>query len=142
MTISCSASSVTVENKICGKLQKENIEASLVLFIMEGACSECINVEFQNIRENHEHINSLTVVGAFSNKRSFNSCANSIVFDKPLQKVFMDIAEFEGIKTASHLFYLFYEDGSFSNVFSPQACARNLTTDYYGFIKNNVIQKQ
>jgi hypothetical protein len=116
---------------ICEKIHNENIDSSLVLFIKEGSCAECIDVEFQNIKENREQINSLIVVGAFSNKRSFFSCVNAIAFDKPVKKIFMDMSEVEGVRIRAALFYFLYRDGSYSNVFYPQPCEQDLTKKYY-----------
>jgi hypothetical protein len=126
-----SNSKITVESKICEKISGENVDSSLVLFIMEGSCSECINAEFQNIEKNREQISSLTVVGAFSNRRSFISCVNAITFDKPVKKVFIDISELEGVRIRAALFYFLYRDGTCSNVFYPQPCERDLTKRYY-----------
>jgi hypothetical protein len=137
-----------VEIKICEKLHKENSATSLVLVIVEGGCSECINAEFQNLQKNEEHIDSLIVVGIFSKQRYFDACVNSIVFNKPLKKVYINKPELEKVKVKANLFYFVYKKSpvynynSFSNIFYPEACIPDLTAEYYSFVKNEVLTKK
>jgi hypothetical protein len=129
----------TIESKICDKLQEENINTSLVLFFSEGMCSECINIEFQNIKENSELINSVVIMGALYKRRDFNACVNSLVLDKPLKKVYIDIQELNKIEQIRFgtPFYFVYNSGtnSISNRFQSQGCNRSLTVDYFKEVK-------
>jgi hypothetical protein len=134
----------TIESKICEKLQDENINTSLVLFFSQGMCSECINIEFQNIQENSELISSLVIIGALSKKRDFYACVNSLVFDKPLKKVYIDIEELNKIEKIQFMLplYFIYNRGSnsISNRFQTQGCNRNLTVSYFEEVKE-IIEK-
>jgi hypothetical protein len=139
-------SNMPIEIKICEKLYKENVGTSLVLYISEGSCAECINVEFQNLVTNEELIDSLVIVGAFSKQRYFDACVNSIAFNKPLKKVFIDRSELKGVKIKSNLFYFVYQkslnySSAFSNVFYPEACMQDLTVKYYLSAKNKISGK-
>jgi hypothetical protein len=132
-----------IEIKICETLHKDNAETSLVLFISEGSCAECINVEFQNLAANGELIDSLIVVGAFSKRRYFDACVNSIAFNKPLKKIFIDRSELEGVKLKASLFYFVYRKSSdysnaFSDVFYPDVCMQDLTVKYYLSVRDKI----
>jgi hypothetical protein len=126
-------SDVPIGNIICKNLQKQNTYISLSLFISEEMCSDCINTEFKNIKEYGELINSLVIVGSFSNKRHFESCVNSIIFDKPIQKVLIKSEVGSRFKP----FYFIYhsDSNSISDIFYPTSCDRALTVNYYSSVK-------
>ena len=139
-TIFGCSKNVTLENKVCDRLNQENITTSLSLFISEGMCSECINTEFKNIKENRVIMNSLIIVGAFSNKRHFNACVNSIDSeDLPIKKVFINKSDLEGIQLNFSPFYFIYhgDSNSISDKFHPTICDRASTIKYFHFVKNN-----
>jgi hypothetical protein len=134
----------TIESKICEKLQEENINTSLVLFFSEGMCSECINIEFQNIKENSELINSLVIIGVLSKKRDFYANVNSLAFDKPFKKVYIDIKELNEIEQIRFMVPLYFvynsRSKSISNRFQAQGCNRGLTVSYFEEVQE-IIEK-
>jgi hypothetical protein len=139
LIFSCNTKNITIENKICEKFKQENIATSFSLFISEGMCSECINTEFQNIKENSEIMNSLIIVGVFSNKRHFNACVNSIDSENlPIKKVLINNLELNGIPLNFSPFYFIYhsDSNSVSDKFHPTICDRVSTIKYFHFVKN------
>lgn len=118
-------------------LKKEDIvqEKVLILFLAEGMCSECINQEFMNLKEQEKLLDCLVVVGVFSNKRIFNSCVNSL---KPKMKVFYDVKNLTANENLpANPIYLIYNRklNRVSDIFYPQACRITQTLEYFKNIK-------
>ena len=118
-------------------LKKEDIvqEKVLILFLAEGMCSECINQEFMNLKEQEKLLDCLVVVGVFSNKRIFNSCVNSL---KPKMKVFYDVKNLTANENLpANPIYLIYNRklNRVSDIFYPQACRITQTLEYLKNLK-------
>lgn len=110
----------------------------LVLFLAEGMCSECINQEFINLKEQKKLLDHLIVVGIFSHKRIFNSCVNSL---KPNMKVFYDVKLLAANESLpSNPVYLIYDrkQNRVSDIFYPQACRIAQTLEYFKNIKSAI----
>lgn len=117
------------------KNEKINPEKMLVLFLAEGMCSECINKEFMNLKEQEKFLDHLLVVGVFSNERIFNSCVNSL---KPKMKIFYDVKKLSvEEKLPANPIYFVYDQrqNQISDIFYPQACRISQTLEYYKNIK-------
>jgi PBP1b-binding outer membrane lipoprotein LpoB len=83
----------TIVSKLQERLFEEKTETSLVLFIAESMCSECINVEFQNIKKNKDVIKSLTIIGVFGHKRHFDACIASLTNSHiALKKIYINLS--------------------------------------------------
>jgi thioredoxin-related protein len=117
------------------RLSGEKHKTSLVLFISESMCSECVNIEFQNIKENKDNIKYLTIIGSFEQKRHFDACIASLTsYGITLEKIYINTKEIKEI--ISFPFYFFYNSNtiSLSDIFYPEPCAKDVTVKYYNII--------
>ena len=132
-----------MESFVLNVLKNEDVglEKKLVLFIAEGMCSECINKEFMNLKEQKDMQDHLVVIGMFSNKRLFMACVNSLNLKN--KAVFYDsklLASQAGIP--QNPIYMVYDrkQGIVSDVFTPQPCRIPLTLEYFKNIKNSLVR--
>jgi hypothetical protein len=111
---------------------------SLLLFISEGMCSECINKEFMNLRNDSIFGDNVDVIviGIFSKKRHFLSTVNHLPRAK---KIFIDKNTINKDVFAKGVvvFYSVYDKQSkqLTNIFYPDPCDQLSTLQYYKTIK-------
>lgn len=123
------------------KSEKFIQEKTLILFLAEGMCSECINKEFMNLKEQGKLLDNIVVVGVFSNKRIFDSCVNSL---RPKTKIFCNMMSLpENEKLPQSPIYLIYEQkrNRISDIFYPQACRVSQTLEYFKNIRTTVLSE-
>jgi hypothetical protein len=134
----CSEKDKGMGDILLENLSENEAQTSLVLFISEGMCSECIMSEFINLKENAGKIKSLTVVGAFANVRHFHACVNAMNYEGNIKKVYINTSKTKKIQLPKGTFYVLYkrEANSLSEIFYPQSCERDATVKYYISLQN------
>ncbi len=130
----------SIEPVITNELDRIKLEEKkyLVLFISEGMCSECINREFMNIKQNEWFGQHLIVFGIFSNERYFKSMVNPI-------NTYMNLYVSEDhitdeINRENGPFYVIYDTESLlmSHKMYPDPCDVQKTIEYYETVKKIV----
>jgi hypothetical protein len=121
-------------NETINKLMMENnYQSSLILFVSEKMCSECINKELINIQNNREIIENLVIIGVFPHERYFYSFVNRL---KPVNTLYIKSSEIN-ISTVNNVFYCVYDSKtkSISTIFYPDPCDEEKTCQYYETVK-------
>jgi len=102
------------------------------LYISDGVCSECINQELINIKERADLESNLVIIGAYPNKKLFNSCISNM---NPQKKVFVDLKkdQYGFFNEHKNVFYFYYnrQDKEVSRIFYPDPCDIHRTFKYY-----------
>jgi hypothetical protein len=111
----------------------------LMLFIAENMCAECLNKEFQNIKNissSKKEFKPL-VVGVFKNKRHFLSTIATI--SEKCFLVYINTEECKVKELPQNPFYctIDFKTQTASNVFYPQPCETDKTLSYLYQIMRN-----
>jgi hypothetical protein len=130
-----------LENIIIKELIQNGIKKNTpILFVAEGMCSECINREFINLKNDSSLFKSVVIVGLFSKKRYFTSSIGNLtgVNNIYINKNHID----SGAVKDSFLFYSIFdvESSKLTNIFYPDPCDVSSTLKYYRVLKEKSIE--
>lgn len=129
---------VSEQSFMIGVLERENLADSntLILYISQGMCSECINKELINLNENNDIAENTVIVGSFPNKRHFLASVSSVMVKR---KIFIPEDKMPEVSFAAERqpHYLLYVASahSFGQLYYPVDCSPERTLEYYRNIR-------
>jgi hypothetical protein len=114
------------------KLHRADISTkrySLILFVSEKMCSECINKEYININQSI-FSKPIIIVGVFEKKRYFQSCVN--VISKKYDILYINNQEYRLRKLPEQPFYCIFDNQTqtVTNIFWPNPSEPEKTLQY------------